>query len=50
MLKKRRKFNIGKNPDVNTKFLTDSERQEEAVQIKRKLIEEYLDKQAREKA
>lgn len=41
---------VGKNPDVNTHFLVDAERAEEAVALKKKLIEEYLEKQASAKA
>jgi hypothetical protein len=42
---------FGRNPDVNTGFLSGSqaEKAEESVALKRKLIEEYLEKQAREK-
>ena len=41
---------MGKNPNVNTQFLLDADRQEEAVSLKRRLIEEYFEKQHSAKA
>ena len=34
---------FGKNPDVNTQFLQDSERAEQTVALKKKIIEEYFE-------
>jgi len=34
---------FGKNPDVNTQFLQDTERAEQAVALKKKIIGEYFE-------
>jgi len=36
---------FGKNPDVNTQFLQDTERTEQTVALKKKIIEEYFETQ-----
>lgn len=45
----KRKF-LGKNPDVNTQFLQDTERAEQAVALKRKIIEEYFETQQQQRS
>lgn len=41
---------FGKNPDVNTRFLQDTERTEQTVALKKKIIEEYFETQQQQKS
>lgn len=41
--------NFGKNPDVNTLFLSDKDRLEGEIKQKKELIENYLDTQQKAK-
>ena len=41
--------NFGKNPDVNTLFLSDKDRLQGEIKMKKELIENYIDTQIKAK-